>query len=392
MKDRSPIPVLHVITRLIVGGAQENTLYTAARLDSQRYRLEVISGPQTGSEGSLIEEAQAQGIPLEIFPDLLRQVSPLHDLRALAALTRHMGRENYAIVHTHSSKAGILGRLAARRAGTPAIVHTVHGWSFHDYMPPPTRRLYILLERWMARFTDALIVVTEKDIEKGLGAGIGRREQYHLIRSAIPLDQFDPARYDRLAIRQELGLPLDTPVIGSVGRFSTQKNPLDWVRVAGIVGRARPEAHFLLVGDGPLREEVEALLAREGLTGRVVLTGLRRDAPRLLAAMDVFLLTSLWEGLPRTIPEARAMGLPVVATRANGTTEAVEDGLTGYLCRPGDLKTMAERVIALLDNPVLRAEMGARGRALALAEFDLQVMIEKIEDLYSMLLSDKSII
>lgn len=389
MSDGTPIPVLHAITRLIVGGAQENTLFTAAWLDPARFRVDVLSGPQTGAEGSLIEEARAQGIHLTILPDLLRQVSPLHDLRALASLTRFIREGGYTIVHTHSSKAGILGRLAARRAGAPIIVHTVHGWSFHDHMPALTRRIYILLERWMARFTHALVVVAENDIEKGLHAGIGRREQYHLIRSAIPLDTFDPAKVDRIAARQALGLPNEAPVIGAIGRFSAQKNPLDWVRVAGMIGRARPDAHFLLVGDGPLRPQVKAALAQEGLTGRAVLTGIRRDTPRLLAAMDVFMLTSLWEGLPRTIPEAQAMGLPVVANRTDGVTEAIQDEVSGYLCSPGDLQGMAQRALALVDNPVLRAEMGARGRAAALAEFDLQVMIKAIDELYERLLAKK---
>ncbi len=152
-----------------------------------------------------------------------------------------------------------------------------------------------------------------------------------------------------------------------------------WIGCAwpGSSGRSRPEARFLLVGDGPLRPQVEALLAQEGLSSRTVLTGLRRDAPGLLAAMDVFLLTSLWEGLPRTIPEAQAMGLPVIANRADGAAEAIQEGISGYLSHPGDLQGTAERVLALLDNPVLRAEMGARGRASALAEFDLRVMIRE---------------
>ena len=364
-------------------------MYTAAMLDKARYHVEVLSGPQTGSEGSLIEEVRARGIPLTIFPDLLRQVSPLHDLLALVKMVRFMRTRQFTIVHTHSSKAGILGRLAARLAGVPVIVHTVHGWSFHDYMPAATRFAYILLERWMAHFTDALIVVAEKDIEKGLRAGIGRREQYHLIRSAIPLEEFDPTHTDRTAIRNELGLPLEAPVVGTIGRFSEQKNPLDWVRVAGMVGRARPEVRFLLVGDGPLRPQVEVLLAQEGLSGRAVLTGLRRDVPDLLGAMDVFLLTSLWEGLPRTIPEAQAMSLPVIANRADGAAEAIQDGVSGYLCRPGDLQGTAEHVLALIDDPMQRAEMGARGRATALAEFDLRVMVEKIEGLYETFLVDR---
>lgn len=383
------LPVLHPITRLIVGGAQENTLYTAALLYPARYKVEVLSGPQTGSEGSLIEEARQRGIALTIYPHLLRQVSPLNDLRTLIFLTRYIRQGKFAIVHTHSSKAGILGRLAARLAGTPVIVHTVHGWSFHDYMSPIVRAVYIFLERWMARFTGALIAVAERDIEKGRQARIGRPEQYHLIRSAIPLDEFDPAKTDRTAVRAELGLPAEAVVIGNVGRFSPQKNPLDWVKIAGMIGRARPQARFLLVGDGPLRGEVEAALRAEGLWERAILPGLRRDVPRWMAAMDVFLISSLWEGLPRVLPQAMAMGLPIVANRADGTVEAVRDSETGYLCAPGDLNGMAARCIDLVDKPLLRQEMGGRGREFAAQEFDLNRMIHQIDRLYETLLAKK---
>lgn len=383
------IRVAHIITRLIVGGAQENTLYTAAGLDANRYQVQVICGPQTGSEGSLIEEARRQQIALTILPDLLRQVSLLHDLKALIQLVRLFRREKYDIVHTHSSKAGILGRLAARLAGTPHIVHTVHGWSFHEYMPPLTRRVYILLERWMAGFSDALIVVAEKDRYKGLQAGIGRPQQYRLIRSAIPLDDFDPERVDRQVMRRELGIPPQALVVGNVGRFSAQKNPLEWVKVAGIIARLRPQVNFLLVGDGPLRSQVEAQIHAEGIAARTLLTGLRRDVPQLMAAMDVFLLTSLWEGLPRVLPQAMAMRLPVVAQRADGTAEVVRDGVNGYLFEPGESEKMAQACIALLDNPALRHEMGLQGQKIAGEKFNLRAMIQDIETLYAQLLNEQ---
>ncbi len=380
------ISVIHPITRLIVGGAQENTLYTAALLDPGRYQVEVLSGPQTGSEGSLIEEARQRGISLTILPDLLRQISPLHDLRALAQLRKIIRDGGYDIVHTHSSKAGIIGRLAARLAGAPVIVHTVHGWSFHDFMPASTRQVYIGLERWMAHFSDALIVVTKRDIDKGLQAGIGRAEQYHLIRSAIPLEEFQPGLYDRTAERAALGLPIEAVVIGNVGRFSAQKNPIDWVKVAGLVGQACPQVFFMLVGDGPLRGEVEAEIQKQGLSKRILLTGLRRDAARMLAAMDIFLLSSLWEGLPRVIPQAMAMKLPVVANLADGVAEAVQDGINGYLCTPGDLPQMAGRGIELVNHPLKRLEMGENGREIAVKEYDLKTMVANIDQLYTQLL------
>jgi len=387
MSPNPRIRVIHLITRLIVGGAQENTMFTAFLLDKSRYHVEVISGPQTGSEGSLIGEVRARSIPLTIFPDMLRQINPFHDFLCLLKLTRFIRQGKYTIIHTHSSKAGILGRLAARLAGAPTIIHTVHGWSFHEHMHPVVRYTYIFLERWIARFTDTIIVVAEKDIEKGLKHGIGRPEQYRLIRSAIPLNEFNPERVDRNTVRAELGIPADAPVLGNVGRFSVQKNPLDWVRIAGRVGRVLPECRFLLVGDGPLHPEVKNALTEEGIIDRTILTGLRRDVPRLMAAMDVFLLTSLWEGLPRVIPQAMAMGLPVVANAVDGSSEAIVPGETGYLCPPGELDKMADFCVELLQNPTRSQEMGKNGKNYASREFDVRQMVAQIDTVYQELLA-----
>jgi len=182
-------------------------MYAADLLDPERFRVDVLSGPQTGSEGSLIEEVRSRGIPLTILPNLVRQVHPYHDALAVHKIKRFIRSGNYSIVHTNSSKAGILGRLAARRVATPVIVHTVHGWSFHEHMSAAVRRLYIAMERMAASCTDAFIVVTDQDIEKGLRAGIGTPERYHLIRSALPLEEFDPAEHDGGEVRDALGLP-----------------------------------------------------------------------------------------------------------------------------------------------------------------------------------------
>jgi len=387
----NPIHVLHPITRLIVGGAQENTMFTAAMLDKGSYQTEIVSGPQTGSEGSLIEEVRDREIRLTILPNMLRQISPINDLITVWKLYRMMVNRETTIVHTHSSKAGILGRIAARLARVPVIVHTVHGWSFHDYMSPTLRRIYIWLERWAAGFSDAMIVVTKRDIEKGLRAGIARSEQYKHIRSAIPLEEFNPNDHDREKVRYELGLPQDAIVIGNVGRFSRQKNPLDWVRVAGEIARSSPNVHFLLVGDGPLRAQVETMLQMEGIEERCVLPGLRRDVPRMMAAMDIFLLTSLWEGLPRVIPQAMAMGLPVIANKADGAMEAIQDGENGFLCQPGDIQITVKHCMDLIKDPQKRRSIGQMGRETALEDFDLNQMINQIDDLYQNLLKEKGV-
>ena len=346
----APIRTLQIITRLIVGGAQETVMATASWLDKERFSVTVLSGSQTGSEGSLIEEIRARGVDLVLLPEMVREISPLKDLSALWKLVAYLRRERFTVVHTNSSKAGILGRIAARLAGTPVIVHTVHGWSFHDYMSPLGRGIYILLERLTAPLTDALVAVTRQDIQKGLAHHIGRPEQYSLIRSAISLREFDPVLFDRDAVRRELGIDPQAVVIGNIGRFSAQKNPLDWVRVADLLAQRHPQVHFLLVGDGPLRPQVESLIAELGLQQRFTLAGLRRDPARMFSAIDIFLLTSLWEGLPRVLPQALAMGVPVVANQADGALEAIQPGETGFLCPPGDLQQMAGYCSRLIDD------------------------------------------
>lgn len=390
-KENDPVRVLHPITRLIVGGAQENTMYTAIMLDQKRFQVEIISGPQTGSEGSLIDEIRQRDTPLTILPELVREINPWKDALATWHLYQLMKSAQYTIVHTHSSKAGILGRLAARWAGVPIIIHTVHGWSFHDHMNTGLRWVYVILERIAASISDMMIVVSDRDIQKGVNENIGRSRQYRLIRSAIPLDDFNPDKVDRSTVRQELGIPGDVPVLGNVGRFSPQKNPLDWVEVAIRVAQLIPNCHFLMVGDGPLRPEVEEKIRIAGISDRTILTGLRRDVPRMMAAIDVFLLTSLWEGLPRVIPQSMAMGIPVVANRADGTVEAIKDGVTGYLCRPGDLDQMAEYCVMLLNDKDLQQEMGLKGQVSACSEFSLTRMISQIEALYEELLAKKQL-
>jgi glycosyltransferase involved in cell wall biosynthesis len=392
------VPVLHIITRLIIGGAQENTMLTADLLDPERYTVDVVSGPQTGSEGSLIEEVRARGIPLTIQPNLVREVNPLKDLPALLALYRHIGRGRYAIVHTHSGKAGMLGRWAAWLAGLagraatsprPIIIHTVHGWSHHERQHPLARRLFVTLERLTARVTDKLIVVSPTNIEKGLADRIATPGKYVTIRSGIDLDRFRCPERAPEAVRDELGVPQDTPVVGSVTRLSEQKAPLDFVTAAAQVARQRPDVHFVVVGDGSLRQQVEEAIAAHGLTGYVHLTGLRRDVPDLMHSFDIFALSSLWEGLPRVLPQAMAAALPIVATAVDGNAEAVTDGVNGLLTPPGDPAALTGALVKLLDDPDRAHQMGQAGLAMVEA-FSARKMVDDIEALYEDLLAQRS--
>jgi glycosyltransferase involved in cell wall biosynthesis len=386
-------PILHIITRLIIGGAQENTMLTADLLDPERYAVDVVSGPQTGPEGSLIEEVRARGIPLTIEPTLVREVNPIKDLIALIVLYRHVRRGGYPIVHTHSSKAGILGRWAAWLAGLagtrPAIVHTVHGWGHHERQHPLVRRIFIASERITARITDKLIVVSPLNTDKGLADGIGTPDKYVTIRSGIDLDRFRNPTRPRDDVRRELGVPSEAPVIGTVTRLSDQKAPLDFVAAAGKVVEQSPHVHFVVVGDGPLRKEVEAAIAARSLSGRVHLTGLRRDVPELMHSFDVFALSSLWEGLPRVLPQAMAAGLPIVATAVDGNAEAITDGVNGFLTPPGDPEAFADALVSLLENPNLVREFGEAGLEMV-GEFGARKMVRDIEALYQALLTQTS--
>jgi len=385
------IKVINPITRLIVGGAQETVIETCAYINSERFATQIISGPQTGPEGELISEVHNKGISLTIVPEIVREVNPVKDLVATLKLVNIFRREQPHIVHTHSSKTGIIGRWAARIARVPVIVHTVHGWAHHPYQKPFIRGMYIFLERIAAPFTDRLIAVSTLNVEKGLKDHIGTRDRYTVIHSCINIEQFSRTFTDSAFLKKNLGLNGSGPVVGTVSRLSQQKNPLDFVKMAALVKKQIPEAQFLFVGDGPLRSESEALIREFSLQKDVVLAGLRKDVPDLLRCMDIFTLTSLWEGLPRVIPQAMVAGLPVVANNIDGNAEIIQDGTNGFLINPGDTAGMADRVVQLLKNPELKSRISEKGLETALREFSLNDMVRKIAELYEELLSIKGV-
>lgn len=372
--------VHHLITKLELGGAQQNTLYCVAHHDRSRYRVSLGAGPG----GVLDAEAKRiRGAERHWFANLRREISPWRDWRFVGEYAAFLRRERVDILHTHSSKAGILGRLAARRAGTPVVIHTVHGWGFHDYQPWPVRRLYIGLERRVAPSTDLLIAVSRENVARGLANGIGRRDQYRVIRSGIIPEEFSRPRRGRATVRRSLGIPAAAPLVITVGNFKPQKAPLDFVRAAAIVARSVPEAWFLMAGDGELKSAARTLAGELGIADRLLTPGWRRDIPDLLHAADVFALSSLFEGLPRSVLQAAVAGLPVVATAVSGTPEAVRDGVTGWLVPPGRPPSLAARLTHLLRHPAKARAMGRAGRRQIGAEFDIRTMLTRIESAYA---------
>lgn len=376
------IKVLQIITRLIVGGAQEHVMYLCDLLDKKRFQVKLISGPQTGSEGELITEVRKRNIDLMILPELVREINPAKDFLALVKLTKYIRKENFDIVHTNTSKAGILGRFAAKLAGSPVIIHTLHGWAFHNHMSKEKRNLYITMEKWAEKFTHKLITVSELDINKGLAEGIGTKSKYVTIHSGIDLNIFNPSSLDRENKKREWNIDPSDRVVGSVTRLSEQKAPTDFVRMANEVLKHNPNVSFLLVGDGPLKDEIQDLIDHFKISNKVIMTGVRHDIPELLTLMDIFVLPSLWEGLPRVFPQAMAMGLPIVATDVNGAPEAIKHSVNGFLVPPKDFAALAQRTLQLTEDSELARKMGEAGRKMVYPNFCIREMVRRTEQLY----------
>lgn len=386
--------VVHIITKLELGGAQQNTLFTVDHLNRSKYETVLISG----TEGILVEDAEKlEDVKVCLISELVREIRPLKDViailkirRILTQLKRDTEREASratpaVIVHTHSSKAGILGRWAAYLAGIRLIIHSIHGFSFNDFQPSLLRAFYLFLEKITARITTKFIAVSRANMEKGINRRIFTRDKVVLIRSGIDIGKFREVKYDNVEKRKALGLSDGIPLVAMIACFKPQKSPLDFVKVAKVVSDEISEARFLLVGDGILRPEIKELIGRLNIEDKVLMLGWRRDIPEIMNCIDILVLTSLWEGLPRVFPQAMASGVPVVATEIDGAPEAIQSGVNGFLVSPRDIKEMAEKVIYLIRHPDKASEMGAKGRELV-EEFDIWRMLEQQEELYAKLL------
>ena len=378
--------ILYVVTKLELGGAQKQALSLMRRLNNEEYNIFLF----TAYDGLLMDEALAiSGITVKRSRFLERLISPLKDLLALFEIYSFIREKQIDIVHTHSSKAGIVGRLAARLAGAKIIIHTVHGWSFNDYQPFFTRLLYIGLERWIGSFTDRLIVVSGWDKERGLRNNIASGDRYSLIRYGIDYAEFGKKR-DIPGLRQELGLSADDALVGMVACLKPQKSPGDFIRLAELINQSLPEVKFILVGDGTLREDIEDLISKYNLRRNMFLLGWRDDIPEILSAIDVFVLTSLWEGLPISVLEAIVSGRPVVATDTGGIKEAVFESKTGFLVPQGDVKAMAGKVKILLNDKSLRLKIGDNAHSGLGVSYRLDCMVSSTKELYENLLAARA--
>lgn len=380
--------VVHVITRLIVGGAQENTLASVLGL-RQKYGWEVrlISGPTHGPEGSLEPVAAAVPGLLEVEPSLIRPLHPWHDTRAWLRLTQRFRRWRPDLVHTHSGKAGFVGRLAARRAGVPVIVHTIHGPSFGAFQGRLANWIFRTAEQGAGRVTTHFVVVAEAMARQYLAAGIGRPEQYTRIYSGFDLEPFLQARNDPQR-RTQLGVGPEDLLVGKVARLFKLKGHDDLLDVAPALVCKVPQLRFVFLGDGAWRGRLEARVRALGLTDHVRFVGLvpPEEIPAWMGILDVVVHLSRREGLPRALPQALAAGKPIVAYACDGAPEVCRPGETGFLVSPGDRAGLEQAILRLLQDPELRQRLGQQGRAWVRQHFDVQTMVEALHALYVRLL------
>ncbi len=388
MADRS-IRIIHIITRMILGGAQENTLLTCRGLHERGdYQVSLVTGPALGPEGELLSEARRCGFEVVVVPQLRREIHPLRDLASLKALRRIIAERRPDIVHTHSSKAGILGRYAAHREKVPVVVHTIHGLPFHPYERWWLNRLYVWLERRAAGWSDKVVSVADAMTEQAVAAGVAEPGKFVTIYSGMDVEAFLRCGGRREEMRQRFGFGPGDFVFGKVARLFDLKGHEYVLQAARRVARDHPELRLLFVGDGILRGRLERMANELGLGEKVVFAGLvpSSEVPGCLAAMDALVHASLREGLARVLPQALLAGKPVVSFDVDGAREVVVEGETGYLVAPKSVEGLAEVMAKVLERPEEAERMAARGRELCKERFDWRRMVESLDSLYRRLL------
>lgn len=382
--------ICHIITRLIVGGAQENTVLSCAGLVAAGHDVTLIAGPETGPEGSLWEQAGKSGAAVVRLDSLRRQPGLYSDVRCISQITRVLSAGRFDIVHTHSSKAGILGRQAAKRAAIPVVVHTIHGMSFNRTQSKPVQWFYRMLERRAARHTDGFVTVAEAMTDQAVAAGLAGRESFTTIYSGMRTECYVPGAPGRKAVRAHWGVREDEVVVGTVARLFRNKGYDELIAAMPSAIARVPELRFVWVGDGADRDSYLARVRALGLQDRVYLTGLVSpdDIPGLVAGFDLLVHASRWEGLPRSLVQGLLMEVPGLSFDNDGAPEVIIDGQTGILVPFGDVSGLSDGIVRLAESAALRREMGSTGRKRCLDRFSAERMVSDLERLYQRLLSD----
>jgi glycosyltransferase involved in cell wall biosynthesis len=376
--------ICHVITRLILGGAQENTILSCRGLHQRGHDVTLVTGPAVGPEGELLSAAKADGYRVTVLDTMRREIHPFHDWRAYRELVRLLRDLRPDVMHSHSSKAGILARAAASHVGGMKIVHTIHGLPFHPYQGAVAHRLYVELERHAARKTDAIISVADAMTRQALSAGVGEARQYTTIYSGMEVEPYlaRPSAADEF--RRGLNLPDGAVLVTQVSRLAELKGHEFILQAARLLRSSN--VYICFVGDGRLRPAIERQIAEMGLPDRFRLTGLLPPAmiPAVMHATDILVHCSLREGLARALPQAMLAGKPVVSYDVDGAAEVVSAD-TGVLLPPREVTGLAAAIDQLAGAAAQRERLGRAGREMAKARFDWRVMVDQIEALYKRL-------
>lgn len=377
--------IVHVITRLIVGGAQENTLLSCEGQHVLGHEVTLITGPALGPEGSLLERAQNGGYRVEVMDEMRRAIRPLRDWKTYGKLIRRFREIGPDVVHTHSSKAGIIARWAAHRAQIPAVIHTIHGLAFTASTSPMVNGVYKWLERKAAPISTQIVCVADAMRDQSLAANIGRPEQYVTVYSGMETEAFIHPPVSREVVRQNYGIEPGDIVVGTIARLFDLKGHDDLLDLAPELCRRFGRLKFMWVGDGSLRKQFEDRIAKMSLQNRFILTGLVPPAriPELCNAMDIVVHPSRREGLARALAQGGLARIPVITYDIDGNREGVVDNASGFVIPPFDRSKLSNCLAVLLGDESMRRRMGDAGRRFALSRFDAAVMVEALEAVYS---------
>lgn len=387
-QESSKIKILHIITRLDKGGSAENTLLTVMGMDPSRYTSDVLCGVSDNPPSQNEAAALSGGIRITRLPYLVREISPMKDARALCQIIKIIRRRKYDIVHTHTSKAGLLGRVAARIAGIKRIVHTPHGNVFQGYFSDFMTQIFIGIEKWCMSFTNILIALTQTGKMEHLAVGIGNEQSIRVVESGINLEPYLKTDTPKEEAKKKLGVSPEKFVVGTVARLVTVKNHRMIVNAAANMVKKAENSLFLFAGDGPLRKELEDRVAKMGLTDHFLFLGWKNEVPEILNACDVFVMCSKNEGMGRAFVEAQAAGVPCIGTSVGGIPDVISANETGFLVHPEDSLALSDILIDLYNNPEKLSEMSRACRKWVDPQFSAKRMVETLDKIYQELMDN----
>ncbi len=379
---KKKIKVLHIITRLDKGGAPKNTLITVSDADKNTFEVDLVSGISEDPELDVEKRTTGSGARLFIVPEIIRSIRPTTDFISIWKLYRLIRKEQYDIVHTHTSKPGVTGRIAAILAGVPVLIHTSHGHIYEGFFSSPVSWVLLQLDRFLSLFTHKIITLTERGMKEQIGMKIASPQKFAVVPSGIDVQRFATKKVDKKAKKTELGLSPDSTLIGHVARLVPLKGHSDLLKAVPKIIEIFPEAMILLAGDGPLREELEQEAKQLGISKHVFFAGHREDIEDIYSILDILVLPSELEGMGRVILEAMASSCPVAATNVMGIPELVVHGETGLLFPPRRPDKIAESICAILQNPEETKVRVQKAYAMLEGKYDHKSMVKKIEELY----------